>query len=348
MGKTQMVKKMETEASDDVLVFFRDVESVRTPLEFVELVFRDVGGFLSPKEGLASRARQLLQHLAGTEIGGIVKCPASVAPHWKMLLERIMEDLAEHQERPVVFFWDEVPYMLHTIGKQHGEDAAMEVLDVLRHLRQTHASLRMVFTGSIGLHNVITSLRQADYANDPTNDMVTIDVPPLSPAYGLLLARRLLDGEQIAAKDTEETARAIAEAVDHVAFYIHHVVSDLKFHGQTVQAGIVDAFVTQRLTDPQDPWHLAHYRDRIDRYYTPMQQRLALALLDVLAADERLLFEPLFNRVKARLAVTDEGSEAMRAMLRLLQRDHYIELGPDKAYRFRFPLIRRWWQLHRG
>ena len=129
IGKTQMVKKMKAEASEDVLAIFRDLESVRTPLEFVELVFRDVEEFLSRKARTASRTRQLLQQLAETEVGGVVKFPKSVAPHWKTLLERTIEDLVEHQERPIVFFWDEVPYMLFNIKRgDGGEEAAMEVL----------------------------------------------------------------------------------------------------------------------------------------------------------------------------------------------------------------------------
>ena len=66
--------------------------------------------------------------------------------------------------------------MLDNIKQDSGEKVAMEVLDTLRSLRQmsgnqSPSKLRMVFTGSIGLHHVISSLKQAGYANAPTNDL---------------------------------------------------------------------------------------------------------------------------------------------------------------------------------
>jgi len=69
--------------------------------------------------------------------------------------------------------------MLENIQQDHGEATAMELLDSLRAFRQTYRSLRMIYTGSIGLHHVIGSLRTMGYTNAPKNDMATIHVPPL-------------------------------------------------------------------------------------------------------------------------------------------------------------------------
>lgn len=35
-------------------------------------------------------------------------------------------------------------------------------------------------------------------------------------------------------------------------------------------------------------------------------------------------------------------------LLRLMDADHYLIRDTDGGYRFRFPLIRRWWKLDRG
>ena len=52
--------------------------------------------------------------------------------------------------------------MLYNIVRHEGEAAAMELLDALRSIRQQHPSIRMVFTGSIGLHNIIIGVTQRD------------------------------------------------------------------------------------------------------------------------------------------------------------------------------------------
>lgn len=267
MGKTCVVQKMVVEAPNDKLPIYHDLEGLRTPLEFVETVFHDVEGYLSRLQRTAGRVRQWLAHIAGLEIGSIIKFPDTVAPHWKTLLTKTIEDLVEHQDRTLVFFWDEVPLMLDNLRKDGGEAAAMELLDTLRSLRQMHSDLRMVFTGSIGLHNVISSLKRVGYANDPTNDMTTVDVPELSLDDAQELARRLLEGEGIQADDIEEAAHAIATAVDCIPFLVHHIVDEIAQRGASASAKTISEIMDVCLTDSQDRWHLRYYRERIDTYY---------------------------------------------------------------------------------
>ncbi len=141
---------MQAEAPPDKLAIFHDLEKVRSPLEFVETVLQDVEEYLGGLQRTAMRTRQLLKQLGGVEFKGF-KLPSIAAPYWKTVLTKTLEDLIENQDRSVILFWDEMPYMLGNIG----DEAAMEVLDTLRSLRQMHSAVRMVFTGSIGLHHVV-------------------------------------------------------------------------------------------------------------------------------------------------------------------------------------------------
>ena len=78
-----------------------------------------------------------------------------------------------------------------------------------------------------------------------------------------------------------------------------------------------------------------------------MDKVLALKILDILArADGPVRFEPLFNLIKAE--VVTENREMVMQVLALLKNDHYLEQDLEGAYRFKFPLIRRWWILNRG
>lgn len=347
MGKTCVIQKMIAEVPPDKLASYNDLEKVGTPLEFAEMVFHDVEANLSRWRRTAGRTRQWLANLTGLEIGGIIKFPEAVAPHWKNLLTKTIEDLVENQERTVILFWDEMPLMLYNIKKRSGEEAAMEILDTLRSLRQTHPKLRMVFTGSIGLHNVITSLKRAGYANDPTNDMHSEDVPPLSLSDAQELTRQLLEGEGIKTEDLQAATDAIATATDGIPFYIHHIVDQIVKRHSTVNAGTVHEILAACITDPLDPWHLRYFQERIDTYYTQDERAFALSLLDIFsAADHPRFFDEIFNLLKSRLVTED--NEMARHVLTLLQRDHYVVLQTDGAFRFRFPLIKRWWQLHRG
>jgi hypothetical protein len=347
MGKTSVILKMRAEASADKLAIYRDLERVHTPLEFTQLVFDDVSSYLSRFNRTTIRAHQLLSQVSGTEVKGLIKLPDVAAPHWKTLLSRTIEDLVEHQDRTVIMLWDELPLMLYNIKRRIGEDMAMEILDTLRALRQTHSALRMVFTGSIGLHNVISSLRATGYANDPTNDMYTFDVPPLSQAHALDLTERLLKGEGVRTEDLPACARRIAESVDCIPYFIHHVVDQLKVRGGTCSVALIDEVVSNSIADQQDRWHLRYYRDRIDIYYLEAERPLALTILDILAiADSPLSFSELFDRLKAQLPTDDR--EATLRILSLLQKDHYVSSTVNGELSFHFAVIKRAWRAHRG
>lgn len=345
-GKTCIVTKMHAEAPPDKLTYYRDLEGVKTVLEFAEVVFEDVEKALSKSKLTATRARQFLSSISGAEFKGF-KFPEIAATQWKELLHRIIEDLLTNQERTIVFFWDEVPWMIANINKKDGERVAMEVLDTLRELRQTHRDkLRMVYTGSIGLHHVVTALKRGGYANAPTNDMETVDVPPLATKDAEELAGLLLEGENIKTSDLQDVACAIAAATGNMAYYIQKVVDQMKYYDGAINETTPEAIVLNALTEGQDAWELSHYRTRINIYYE-RDSIFVLPLLDILTlADEPLSFDNLFNQLKSRMETEDV--EKVREMLTLLQRDHYVQRHNDGKYSFRFPLIRRWWKIDRG
>ena len=109
----------------------------------------------------------------------------------------------------------------------------------------------------------------------------------------------------------------------------------------------VDKTVGALLIDPHDPCGMRNYQARIERHYLPEHQPITFALLDQLAVSEAPLpFDDLFNRLKHHLAI--ENEETVRKALYLLENDHYVLLGEDGAYSFRFPIIARAWKIQRG
>jgi hypothetical protein len=116
MGKTSVIKKMTEQPLPQMLVKFRDLEGLRTPLEFVEAVLHDVQQDLSDKERRMAGVSALLEQLNGAEIKGF-KLPKSIEQHWKTILTKTIEDLMVQQEGMVVFFWDEKPMMLDNINR---------------------------------------------------------------------------------------------------------------------------------------------------------------------------------------------------------------------------------------
>lgn len=349
IGKTTIIKKMLAEPDSGWTPVFQDLERCHTASEFAMAVYKEIHQFLSNKGKAARRAKEWFTAMGGAEIGGLFKLPEMKGTHWKDVLTRAVEDLIHENDdsgAKLLFLWDEVPFMLANIRDREGEQMAMEVLDVLRALRQTHAGLRMIITGSIGLHHVLTSLKDKNYGNSPVNDMAAINVPALDLPDAIQLSLQLVEGEGLENPYPELTAAAIANEADCFPFYIHHIVKALKIRSLTATPENVAQVVSSQLVDAKDPWELLHYRERIPIYYGD-DRKSVLLLLDELASGDGLAsVNELFGMLKASSEFDDR--ERLLRLLSLMERDHYLHRNPEGRFAFSFPLIRRWWRINRG
>jgi hypothetical protein len=346
VGKTSVIRKMYNAAGPERVCLLRDVEGYRSPSEFIEGIYLDVQPILSKKERARLAVLGILEKLGGAEFGD-VKLP-KISSHWKNILSALFQDIFAEEPRPVVFFWDELPLFLYNVKESSGEQDAMELLDALRGLRQKYSNLRMVFTGSVGIHQVIGSLRKHGYANDPTNDMATIEVPPLHPNDGSLLAGLLLTGERINILGGQaEVSRAISEAAGHIPYYVHCLVSRVRGTRGRIDSNGVKSCLQELIADPNDPAHFQYYQSRLTTYYSALEAELALGVLDVLASLGRpAAFSELLNLVRHKTADAEE--ERFRQVLQVLQKDHYLFRDAAGAFSFRYSIVQNWWSYTRG
>lgn len=346
IGKTTVIRKMIDAAGQDRVCFLRDIEDLRSPAEFIGGIYEDVQPILSQREKGRQAFWGLLEKFGGAEIGHI-KLP-QFTQHWKSLLSALFSDIFASETRPVIFFWDELPLFLYNVKLSTGEQHAMELLDALRGLRQKYANLRMVFAGSVGIHQVIGSLRKHGYANDPTNDMATIEVPPLEPSHGAHLAHLLLQGERIEVlDDPARVSEALSRAAGHIPYYIHYLVSRISNGTGQIHSEQVDACLKDLIADPNDPAHFYYYQTRLSTYYGDIEAEIALNTLDALAAHEEPVdFDDLWNLVKHRTSKAEK--ELFRHVLQVLLKDHYIFRDEDGTYAFRYSIVEEWWAYTRG
>lgn len=346
MGKTHVLKKLCKEAPAGWTMLYRDVEGVRTPAEFVQTILADLHPHLTTTKQFRDWLNAMVGELSGTKVGPLT-LPNFQNKHWKQALHDTMAHVqsANHLEQ-VVFLWDELPWMIQNIARINAQDA-MELLDVLRSLRQQHPKLRMVFTGSIGLHHIVRQLKSQGYNTAPTNDMMPVEVKPLDPANAELLAANLL---QDIAYDVQNTAIAanIAQEVDGIPYYIHHVLADIDRRPAPkapLLASDLRRLICTAIQSPHDTWNLKHYEDRTKDYYGA-QRDACLTLLDGLAASGTQTQQVAINGAKA--SHPDIKQNEWLDLIRLLERDYYLLRDPETGQlAFKFTVVRRWWQWNR-
>ena len=348
IGKTQVLRKMQAQPRKGWRPVFRDLERIHSAQEFAEFVYDEVQQFL----GKGTRAKNFIQKLLEDNETDYVKLKGRT---WKKLLISAIEDLMQSKiSERLVFFWDEVPYMLGNIltSQDDGPRVAAEVLDTIRSFRVEQPQFRVILTGSIGIHHILGLLAAAGIPTSAKNDMFPMTVTPLAPPDAERLAADLLTGEGISTQNLSESAATIAEEVDYFPYYIHHVVAGLRLEQLSATEDNIKDFVARQLVDANDPWQLAHYRDRLKTYYPEGDDADNVAnILDVLVQMEdpadSMSVDQILDAARGFGATLNNRNDLLR-LLRLMDADHYLSRETDGSYKFRFPLIRRWWKLDRG
>jgi hypothetical protein len=351
LGKTTLVRKMVAMAPERTHTVVMEVGGLSSTVGFIEELIDRIDAVIPEKgKSFKTRARDVISAIAGVEIAGVVKIPDLAKPYWRKILLGCFQELMKATQDRVVLFWDEIPWMLQKIKAAEGNGAAIDLMDTLRDIRQTHERVRMVYTGSIGFHHVLAQLEEDGIPGRPLNDMRRINVPPLDRTDALFLALNLLQGEGLKVADPEATAEALYDNTGGIAFYIHCVVADLIPGGEASPEKVAQR-VAAALRSPSDPWEMRHFDTRLKAYYGTFERR-ARSLLDAIAeAEEPCPFGVLLERlqgVAGEAAITIDQDE-VASLLRRLMLDHYLvaaETTP-RRYEFRFPLLRRWWRISR-
>ncbi len=349
IGKTHIVLKMRDECQDGFLPFYQDLESVHSTAALIRSIYGTVHQSLNTLPGLRAHVAKW-SSLLPDRIGS-VDMPSG-ADAWQVLLSQAFEDLIGiSDDKLILMLWDEFPLMLHNLQRREGDDAAIQLLDFLRGLRLARSDrLRFLFTGSIGLHLVLRSLRNAGNTNDPVNDMLSLTVPPMAEGDTRGLAAALLEETCAVPVEIPDLASRVAGEVGGFPYYIHHVVDQLDQLRRPPTLEDVSSAVDTLVYDAHDPANLNYYVTRLSSYYAKDERSLALVVLDTMASrSSPTPVLELINLCKHRDPSLSE--EELREILTMLAEDHYIEptkCASGAAYDFRWLLVKKWWKERRS
>jgi len=355
IGKTQIMVKMQAEAPAGWHTVKRDLGGFHTAGEFAARTYSDAAAVLGLKKRTLRGMATMLGKVGGAEIGGVLKLPDGSPAHWKDVLFRTFADIEDEmvalekesgRRERMVFFWDEVPFLLENIAKREGAPVAMEMLDALRAFGQDHDHVRVVLTGSIGLHHLLAELQQKEYSNSPLNRMEHIQPGPLSIEDARKLAASLLIGGGFDCPELAQCAYAVADKVGHVAFYVHRLISRLPKNTTLTPDKIDECLDREIVSDESDDWDFAHYRRRLKDHYGK-NESLAVLVLDTVAIAQPQGFHDIRKVIASQLTGFNDD-EGLRDLLKLLCRDHYLVRTEGGLYSFYLDLIRRWWRADRS
>lgn len=350
IGKTHILFKMREECQEGYVPFYQDLEAIHSIGDLIRSIYATVhqslGAMPRFKSYIAKWSTLVPDKIAGIDL-------PTANSSWQALLTEAFDDLirAADDSTRILMLWDEFPLMLHNLQRGAGSSTASQLLDHLRTLRLARADrLRFLFTGSIGLHLVLRSLREAGNTNDPVNDMLSLAVPPMAHVDTCQLAEALLRETCAAPVDIPQLAPEIAKQVGGFPYYVHHVVDQLDQLRRQPKLEDVSAVVDHLVYDPHDPANLSYYVTRLSSYYADDKRALALLVLDTLARQPSRSPAPeLLNLCKHQDPSLQD--EQFREVLTILSQDHYVDRRKcltGVAWDFRWPLIKKWWKETRS
>ncbi len=362
IGKTVVLKEMLAHPRDNYIVIYSDLEKNSTPIEFVNDVVNSLAPYTSQTQKASEWWQLLTQTLGGAEIGGMIKFPESQTPHWKDLLTKVITNVCEyHRDKTFLFLWDEMPYMLQKIELNSQPDnhySGLAILDVLRALRMDTnlPNLRMILTGSIGLHHVITTLKKGKLSTEPVNDLDKIHVPKLSMKHAKAMAEyRLVEKEKLHKSPDDILLQTICEECDCIPHYIEQAIKHCaKKEDFELTPESFKQEIDTILLDGDDSWEMSHFRSRLKEYYQGQltdaqghsieKHQLAKALLNHIAvSSEPQSLKACFQAIKNEFSLAPADKDEINSLLTLLIKDHYLIKIPKQGYQFNFTLVKRWW-----
>lgn len=350
MGKTSVLLKLEAAPRPSSCVIRQTLEGIRSPEEFVA---KFLNAIETACPGLLKRT--IWERVSAAGIRSVGTGPLSIefAPvsegSWKEVLDQTFAALDQEVDEQIILLLDELPHMISDIEHDQGAAQARQMLDLLRAARESHASIRMVLSGSLGIHHVVSALQGEGGMWMPTHDTHAEDLPPLAKTDAAYLARELLLNEEIACDNIDLVASQIALEADLIPFYIHHTAYALRARQRTGEVDVVDVTavaeaVQVAIESPRDPWQLGHYVQRTKVYYGEGEEVVNTILDIVAAAKQPLASEEIYRLLASQLKPPSE--QYTNNLLDLLCRDYYLARG-STGYVFLRNLVRRAWQWRR-
>jgi len=249
-------------------------------------------------------------------------------------------------EQKLIMMIDEFSQTVENIIADEGERSAVHFLQVNRELRQDpvlNQKLQFVYSGSIGLENIVNRLD----AINLVNDLDSMKVPPLSTKESHLLMQELT-----AAWPTTLSKACRDYILDKIQWYIPFYIqlavmeiSNLLIRSEE-ETGTVKKRVTKKMIDNAFTLMLErrnafeHWQTRLRKAFKKEEYQFAAQVLDSISHNESIDSGEIFN-MALKIDVTGPYKDIVNSLVH----DGYINNNDEPSlYRFNSPLLRIWWR----
>ncbi len=349
VGKTSILKHLVQNPREGYLVKYIIVQSVDGENEFYKLLFNELvedQRIFGQLEGYLRQTSKVVRDYIGkiSKIGTHdVTFDQSASLDYESELKQLIRAIDDGCEK-IILEVDEFPHAVENILKIDPR-AGIRFLQSTREFRQDDrlsSKVQFIFTGSIGLGNIVKKIGQTNLIMD----LVPIPVPPLSPEEAKTLIRDLVQGlktyQNIDLPLTETCIPYLLEKIDWlIPYYIQIVVDelcDIHEEGQPIDERAVDEALLRIIRNRyKHDNFFEHWKSRLKIAFDDLAQyNLAREVLNLLAKNQPV-DKALFHDLGVK-----HGAAEPQYVQGMLEYDGYIN-EHEGRFRFNSPILKAWW-----
>ena len=340
VGKTSLMCYLMDNPKDKYSFIYLDTESINNENEFFRRIVNKVlqTDFVNKSEKLFTLLKIHKPTIKRIGADG-VEFGVSDDHNYFELLTKIFKSTLSVDDKLIILL-DEFPETLENIIKDEGESAGKHFLQSNRELRQDidiSKNVQFVYTGSIGLENLVNKLNMTK----TINDLSRLKVSPLNRNEAMQMIRLLLVNVNYSL--SEELINYILDKIEWlIPFYIQLIIQELKNLYRDESLDHVDKGTIDRAFDKilEQRQHFEHWHIRLRSSFKSDEYNFAKNLLNIISENTSITFNEIFN-IAAKFNLEDTFKDILGAMVY----DGYINNNDNKhIYRYNSPVLRMWWR----
>ena len=340
VGKTSVMYYLKDNPKDGYDFLFLDTESVNNENEFFRRVVNKV-----LKLNTVKSSQKILTFIkehtpSVSKIGkdGVEFGVKDDLNYFEVLLN-ILSSFGSDQNKLIIML-DEFPQTLENIIADESKAAGIRFLHSNRELRQDehiNQHVQFIYTGSIGLENIVETLD----ASKSINDLSRLSILPLRPNEAKDLIDALLKNLQFDLPD------------DLVTYILEKIKWLIPFYIQLVIEGVRDLYRDENLTGIttsvidkvfenmlEHRNHFEHWHSRLRTTCKGNAYNFSKEVLNIISENEIIQHPEVYD-----IAVKYNVQDTCKGLIGALIYDGYINNDEDpKIYQFNSPILKMWWR----
>jgi len=339
VGKTSVMYYLMDNPKDGYTITYLITQSVNNENEFFRRIVNRVlkTDYVQKSQKVITFLEKHKPAISKVGLDGI-EFGASEEGNYQEILIRILKSSHPESQKLIVMI-DEFPETLENIIKDEGETAGKHFLQSNRELRQDSEiskNVQFIYTGSIGLENIVSKLN----AVSTINDLSRLKIPPLKPDEAKQLVSLLLENVDFTLSDL--LINFILKKIEWlIPFYIQLIIWELKnLHRDENPDKITEDIIERALTGILEQRnHFEHWHARLRTSIKGNEYNFVKELLNITSENETISSNEIHN-----LAVKYQLESSYKDLVGSLVYDGYINHHDDfKVYRYNSPILRMWW-----